>query len=109
MENLKRLVTETQIKELNATINEMYKHYNKATKLDALGFEELGSYSEDGLHSLIMLVNNLTELDDNKSEFAKDILLEILTAAQLKSVKREISGNIEYYIKELGDGENESN
>ena len=103
MENLKRLVTETQIKELNAAINEMYKHYNKATKLDALGFEELGSYSEDGIHSLIMLVNNLT---DNKSEFAKEILLEVLTAAQLKSVKREISGNIEYYIKELGDGEN---
>ncbi len=102
MENLRRLVTETQIKELNATINEMYKH-NKATKLDALGFEELGSYSEDGIHSLIMLVNNLT---DNKSEFAKEILLEVLTAAQLKSVKREISGNIEYYIKELGDGEN---
>jgi hypothetical protein len=99
MENLRRLVTETQIKELNATINEMYK--NKATKLDALGFEELGSYSEDGLHSLIMLVNNLTE-----SEFAKEILLEVLTAAQLKSVEIEISGNIEYYIKELGDGEN---
>ena len=94
MENLRRLVTETQIKELNATINEMYKH-NKATKLDALGFEELGSYSEDGLHSLIMLVNN-------KSEFAKEILLEVLTAAQLKSVKIEISENIEYYIKELG-------
>ena len=102
MENLRRLVTETQIKELNATINEMYKN-NKATKLDALGFKELGSYSEDGIHSLIMLVNNLT---DNKSEFAKEILLEVLTAAQLKSVKREISGNIEYYIKELGDGEN---
>ena len=101
MENLKRLVTETQIKELNATINEMYKHYNKATKLDALGFEELGSYSEDGLHSLIMLVNNLTE-----SEFAKEILLEVLTAAQLKSVEIEILENIEYYIKELGDGEN---
>ena len=77
----------------------MYKHYNKATKLDALGFEELGSYSEDGLHSLIMLVNN-------KSEFAKEILLEVLTAAQLKSVKREISLKREYYIKELGDGEN---
>ena len=105
MENLRRLVTETQIKELNATINEMYKH-NKATKLDALGFEELGSYSEDGIHSLIMLVNNLT---DNKSEFAKEILLEVLTAAQLKSVKREISGNIEYYIKELGVDTNESN
>ena len=99
MENLKRLVTETQIKELNATINEMYK--NKATKLDELGFKELGSYSEDGLHSLIMLVNNLTE-----SEFAKEILLEVLTAAQLKSVEIEISENIEYYIKELGDGEN---
>ena len=56
-----------------------------------------------------MLVNNLTELDDNKSEFAKEILLEILTAAQLKSVKREISGNIEYYIKELGVETNESN
>ena len=105
MENLRRLVTETQIKELNAAINEMYKH-NKATKLDALGFEELGSYSEDGIHSLIMLVNNLT---DNKSEFAKEILLEVLTAAQLKSVKREISGNIEYYIKELGVDTNESN
>ena len=102
MENLKRLVTETQIKELNATINEMYKHYNKATKLDALGFEELGSYSEDGLHSLIMLVNN-------KSEFAKEILLEVLTAAQLKSVKREISGNIEHYLKEIGVDTNESN
>ena len=106
MENLRRLVTETQIKELNATINEMYK--NKATKLDALGFEELGSYSEDGLHSLIMLVNNLTELDD-KSEFAKEILLEVLTAAQVKSVEIEISGNIEYYIKELGVETNESN
>ena len=32
MENLKRLVTETQIKELNATINEMYRHYNKSIK-----------------------------------------------------------------------------
>ena len=107
MENLKRLVTETQIKELNATINEMYKH--KATKLDALGFEELGSYSEDGLHSLIMLVNNL---DDNKTElskFTKEILLEVLTAAQLKSVKREISLKREYYIKELGVETNESN
>ena len=101
MENLRRLVTETQIKELNATINEMYQLNNKKNKLDALGFEELGSYSEDGLHSLIMLVNNLTE-----SEFAKEILLEVLTAAQLKSVEIEISGNIEYYIKELGDGEN---
>ena len=88
MDKLERLVTETQIKELNATINEMYKH--KATNLDALGFEELGSYNEDGLHSLIMLVINLTELDDNKSEFAKEILLSVLTAAQLKSVKREI-------------------
>ena len=53
-----------------------------------------------------MLVNNLTELDDNKSEFAKEILLEVLTAAQMKAVKREILGKIEYYIKELGDGEN---
>ena len=105
MENLRRLVTETQIKKLNATINEMYKH-NKATKLDALGFEELGSYSEDGIHSLIMLVNNLT---DNKSEFAKEILLEVLTVAQLKSVKKEISGNIEHYLKEIGVDTNESN
>ena len=35
--------------------------------------------------------------------------LIFLTAAQLKSVKREISGNIEYYIKELGVETNESN
>ena len=99
MENLKRLVTETQIKELNATINEMYKH--KATKLDALGFEDLGSYNEDSVHSIIILVANLTELDE-KAEFSEGILLEVLTVAQLKSVKKEISGNIEHYLKEIG-------
>ena len=101
MENLKRLVTETQIKELNATINEMYKHYNKSIKLDELGFEDLGSYNKDSVHSIIILVANLTELDE-KAEFSEGILLEVLTVAQLKSVKKEISGNIEHYLKEIG-------
>ena len=102
MEEIKRVVTEEEMKKLDRVIEEIYniEYDNSYSTAYNLGFDTVANLNGSGYKNLVRIVDNLND-DANQEEFARFILKKALNDYKIKMLKEELLINRNRYISIL--------
>ncbi len=99
MEEIKRVVTEEEIKKLDSVVKEIYSidYDNNHSTAYKLGFDTVANLNGGGYINLVRIVDNLND-DDKEEEFARYLLEKVFDEKKLERLKKELKENRNRYI-----------
>ena len=102
MEEIKRVVTEEEMKKLNRVIEEIYnvEYDNNYSTAFNLGFDTVSNLNGCGYENLVRIVDSLNDGGEDEY-FARFILQKVLNNEQIEILKKELSENRNRYIRFL--------
>ena len=102
MEEIKRVVTEKEIKKLDSEVKEIYsiEYDNNYSTAYNLGFDTVANLNGSGVKNLVRIVDNLND-NDGQEAFARFILSKVFDDAKINILKTELLENRDRYISIL--------
>ena len=102
MEEIKRLVTEEEIKKIDRVIAEIYsiEYDNNYSVAYNLGFDTVANHNGRGYNNLVIVADSLNDSGEDEA-FARFILGKVLNDNQIQRLKKELLENRNRYIRFL--------
>ena len=102
MEEIKRVVTEEEMKKIDSVIKEIYnvEYDNSYSVAYNLGFDTVSNHNGSGYKNLVRIVDNLNDGGEDE-DFARFILGKVLPSDKVERLKKELSENRNRYIRIL--------
>ena len=102
MKEIKKMVTEQEVKKLDSIIEEIYNvdYDNNYSVAYNLGFDVVSNLNGRGYVNLIRIIDNLND-DSEQEEFARFILEKVFNNSKIERLKKELLTNRNNYIKIL--------
>ena len=99
MEKIKEIVTEEEMKKLDAIIKEIYEveYDNNYSTAYNLGFATVANLNGSGYENLICIIDGLND-GGEQEDFARFILAKTLTESKIEELKKELEENRNHYI-----------
>ena len=103
MVEIKKIVTEKEIKEIDRVIEEIYnvEYDNNYSIAYNLGFNTISNLNGSGYENLIHIINNLNYGGEEDEYFARFILAKVLDNHKIEILKKELLENRNRYISIL--------
>ena len=98
-EEIKKIVTEKEVKLLDRVIEELYavEYDNNYTTAYNLGFDAVANLNGRGHINLVRIVDNLNGVD-GEADFAKYVLKRVFCDNKIAILKKELLENRDRYI-----------
>ena len=102
MEEIKRVVTEEEMKRIDSVIKEIYNvdYDNNHSVAYNLGFDTVSNLNGCGYENLILIADGLNDGGEDEY-FARFILGKVLDNHKIEILKKELSENRNRYIRFL--------
>ena len=102
MKEIKRVVTEQEIKQLDEAVKEIYSvdYDNNYSTAFNLGFDTVANLNGSGYENLVRIVDNLNDGGEDEY-FARFILGKVLTGDKIEILKKVVEKNRNRYIRIL--------
>ena len=99
MKNIKKIVTEKEIKKLDEAVKKIYnvEYDNNYSTAYNLGFDTVSNLNGSGYKNLILISDSLNDGGEDEA-FASFILAKVLSENQVKNLKKELRENRNHYI-----------
>ena len=99
MKNIKKIVTEKEIKKLDEAVKKIYnvEYDNNYSTAYNLGFDTVSNLNGSGYKNLILISDRLNDGGEDEA-FASFILAKVLSENQVKNLKKELRENRNHYI-----------
>ena len=99
MKNIKKIVTEKEIKKLDEAVKKIYnvEYDNNYSTAYNLGFDTVSNLNGSGYKNLILISDRLNDGGEDEA-FASFILAKVLSENQVKNLKKELWENRNHYI-----------
>ena len=103
MEEIKRVVTEQEIKKLDRVIEKIYSidYDNSYSVAYNLGFNTISNLNGSGYENLIRIINNLNYGGEEDEYFVRFILGKVLDNHKIEILKKELLENRNRYVRFL--------
>ncbi len=103
MEEIKKIVTEKEIKEIDREIEKIYnvEYGNNYSIAYNLGFNTVSNLNGSGYENLIRIINNLNYGGEEDEYFTRFILGKVLDNHKIEILKKELLGNRNRYVRFL--------
>ena len=103
MIEIKKIVTEKEIKEIDRVIEEIYsiEYVNNYSVAYNLGFNTVSNLNGSGYENLIRIINNLTYGGEEDEYFVRFILGKVLDNHKIEILKKELLENRNRYVRFL--------
>ena len=103
MVEIKKIVTEKEIKEIDRVIEEIYnvEYDNNYSIAYNLGFNTISNLNGSGYENLIQIINNLNYGGEEDEYFTRFILSKVLDNHKIEILKKELLENRNRYISIL--------
>ena len=102
MSEIKAIVTEKEVKELDRVIEEIYsiEYNNNYSVAYNLGFDTVANHNGTGYNNLVIIVDSLNDGGEDE-HFARFILGKVLSSNKVEKLKKELEENRNKYIRFL--------
>ena len=102
MDEIKKIVTEEEMKKLDRVIEEIYSIEDGSNHSVAyiLGFDTVSNLNGRGYNNLVIIADNLNSGGEDES-FARFILGKVLPSDKIERLKKEMEENRNRYISVL--------
>ena len=103
MVEIKKIVTEKEIKKIDRVVEKIYnvEYDNNYSIAYNLGFNTVSNLNGCGYENLIRIINNLIYGGEEDEYFARFILGKVLDNHKIESLKKELLENRNRYVKFL--------
>ena len=103
MEEIKRVVTEQEMKKIDSVIKEIYsiEYENNYSTAYNLGFNTISNLNGCGYENLIRIINNLNYGGEEDEYFVRFILGKVLDNHKIEILKKELLDNRSRYVRFL--------
>ena len=103
MEEIKRVVTEQEMKKIDSVIKEIYsiEYANNYSTAYNLGFNTVSNLNGSGYINLVRIINNLNYGGEEDEYFARFILGKVLDAHKIEILRKELLENRTHYTSIL--------
>ena len=102
MGEIKKMVTEEEIKKLDRVIEEIYSIDNQSNNSVAFqwGFDTVSNFNGCGYENLILIADSLNAGGEDEN-FARFILEKVFNDNKIEILKKELKKNRNHYIRFL--------
>ena len=102
MNEIKKIVSQEEIKEIDRVIEEIYSisYDNNHSTAYNLGFDTVSNLNGKGYNNLVIIADSLNDGGDDAA-FARFILNQVLPGDKVERLKKEVENNRNRYIKIL--------
>ena len=103
MVEIKRVVTEQEMKKIDSVIKEIYsiEYENNYSTAYNLGFNTISNLNGCGYENLIRIINNLNYGGEEDEYFVRFILGKVLDNHKIEILKKELLDNRSRYVRFL--------
>ena len=103
MVEIKKIVTEKEIKEIDREIEKIYnvEYTNNYSIAYNLGFNTISNLNGSGYENLIRIINNLNYGGEEDEYFTRFILGKVLDNHKIEILKKELLENRNRYVRFL--------
>ncbi len=103
MVEIKKIVTEKEIKEIDREIEKIYnvEYANNYSVAYNLGFNTISNLNGSGYENLIRIINNLNYGGEEDEYFTRFILGKVLDSHKIEILKKELLENRNRYVSFL--------
>ena len=103
MVEIKKIVTEKEIKEIDRVIEEIYniEYDNNYSIAYNIGFNTVSNLNGSGYENLIRIINNLNYGGEEDEYFVRFILGKVLDNHKIEILKKELLENRNRYVRLL--------
>ena len=103
MVEIKKIVTEKEIKEIDREIEKIYnvEYANNYSIAYNLGFNTISNLNGSGYENLIRIINNLNYGGEEDEYFTRFILGKVLDNHKIEILKKELLENRNRYVRFL--------
>ena len=103
MVEIKKIVTEKEIKEIDREIEKIYnvEYDNNYSIAYNLGFNTISNLNGSGYENLIRIINNLNYGGEEDEYFTRFILGKVLDNHKIEILKKELLENRNRYVRFL--------
>ena len=103
MEEIKRVVTEQEMKKIDSVIKEIYsiEYDNNFSIAYNLGFNTISNLNGCGYENLIRIINNLNYGGEEDEYFVRFILGKVLDNHKIEILRKELLENRNRYVRFL--------
>ena len=102
MEEIKKIVTEEEMKKIDRVIKKIYSigYDNNHSIAYNLGFDTVSNHNGKGYNNLVIIADRLNDGEEDEA-FARYILSQVLPSDKIEILKKELAKNRNRYIKIL--------
>ena len=102
MKEIKKIVTEEEVKKLDRVVGEVYnvEYDNNYSVAYNLGFNVVSNLNGSGYINLVRIIDNLND-DSEQEAFARFILEKVFNDSKIERLKKELLTNRNRYISIL--------